>query len=356
MGLVRPAAGDLRPLQGLWTAGSSDRMGGRSAGSGGRAVVVQGLHDHRSRRSIGQAGPGGAGAEAPPSDPGADPLHREGPAASGGAVGRGTARALYHGTSTSGGHRLPPIPHGRALHRPHHTSAGREERPGGPRGTLRHGAIRSHRLRLRPRHAEERSGAFFGAASKSSTRRGRQAVADFPPMELTLGLIGFGNTGRAFVRLLLAKRRELLTRYDLSFRVTGITTKTHGSAIDPEGLDCKRALRRVEAGKSIADLHVGLPLADAIDFIRRRPARILFELTPLNPWNGLPALDHVRVALQKGLHVVTANKGPVAVAYRELRHLAREKKLAFRFEGTVLDGTPVFNLVEKTLLGTQILR
>jgi len=174
-------------------------------------------------------------------------------------------------------------------------------------------------------------------------------------MELTLGLIGFGNTGRAFVRLLLAKRRELLTRYGVSFRVTGITTKTHGSAIDPEGLDCKRALRRVEAGKSIADLHVGLPLADAIDFIRRRPARILFELTPLNPWNGLPALDHVRVALQKGLHVVTANKGPVAVAYRELRHLAREKKLAFRFEGTVLDGTPVFNLVEKTLLGTQIL-
>jgi len=174
-------------------------------------------------------------------------------------------------------------------------------------------------------------------------------------MELTLGLIGFGNTGRAFVRLLLAKRRELLTRYGVSFRVTGITTKTHGSAIDPEGLDCKRALRRVEAGKSIADLHVGLPIADAIDFIRRRPARILFELTPLNPWNGLPALDHVRVALQKGLHVVTANKGPVAVAYRELRHLAREKKLAFRFEGTVLDGTPVFNLVEKTLLGTQIL-
>ena len=174
-------------------------------------------------------------------------------------------------------------------------------------------------------------------------------------MELTLGLIGFGNTGRAFVRLLLAKRRELLTRYGVSFRVTGITTKTHGSAIDPEGLDCKRALRRVEAGKSIADLHVGLPIADAIDFIRRRPARILFELTPLNPWNGLPALDHVRVALQKGLHVVTANKGPVAVAYRELRHLAQEKKLAFRFEGTVLDGTPVFNLVEKTLLGTQIL-
>jgi homoserine dehydrogenase len=174
-------------------------------------------------------------------------------------------------------------------------------------------------------------------------------------MELPLGLIGFGNAGRAFVRLLLAKRQELLTNYGLSFRVTGITTKSHGSAIDPKGLDCKRALQRVEAGKSIADLHVGLAVTDTMDFIRRRPAKILFEVTTLNPWSGLPALDHVRTALQKGIHVVTANKGPVAVAYRELSSLAREKNRAFRFEGTVLDGAPVFNLVEKTLPGTQIL-
>ena len=174
-------------------------------------------------------------------------------------------------------------------------------------------------------------------------------------MELSLGLIGFGNAGQAFVRLLLAKRRELLSRYGLSFRVTGIATRFHGSAIDPNGLDCRKALRRAEARKSIADLHVGIPISDTLDFIRRRPARILCEITTLNPWSGRPALDHIRIALQKGIHVVTANKGPVAIAYRELSQLARKKKLAFRFEGTVLDGTPVFNLVEHTLLGTQIL-
>lgn len=174
-------------------------------------------------------------------------------------------------------------------------------------------------------------------------------------MELTIGLIGFGNTGRAFVRLLLSKRRELLRQYGLSLRVTGITTRFHGSAIDPHGLDCRKALRRADAGKSIANLHVGIPVTDALDFIRRRPAQLVCEITTLNPWSGRPALDHVRVALQKGLHVVTTNKGPVAIAHRELSQLARKKKLAFRFEGTVLDGAPVFNLVEKTLLGTQIL-
>ena len=174
-------------------------------------------------------------------------------------------------------------------------------------------------------------------------------------MEVTLALVGFGNAGRAFVRLLLEKQKDLLSKYDLTFRVTGIATRSHGSAIDPKGLDGRKALRRVESGKSIEELHVGIPIRGAMDFIRRRPARVLFEITTLNPWSGLPAIDHIQTALRKGMHVVTANKGPVALAYRELEKLAREKKLAFRFEGTVLDGTPVFNLVEKTLPGTRIL-
>ena len=117
----------------------------------------------------------------------------------------------------------------------------------------------------------------------------------------------------------------------------------------------RRRCDAADAGKSLAVLHVGIPVANALDFIRRRPARLVCEITTLNPWTGRLALDHIRVALQKGLHVVTANKGPVAIAYRELSQLARKKKLAFRFEGTVLDGTPVFNLVKHTLLGTQIL-
>jgi homoserine dehydrogenase len=173
-------------------------------------------------------------------------------------------------------------------------------------------------------------------------------------MELTVGLIGFGNAGRAFVRLLLGKRQELLSRYQLTVRITGIATQSHGSAINPKGLDPRRALRRVEAGKSLDDLHVGLRVVDTMDFIRRRPARVLFEITTLNPWSGRPAIDHIRAALVEGVHVVTANKGPVAVAYRELAQLAKQKRCAFRFEGTVMDGAPVFNLLENTLPATRI--
>ena len=174
-------------------------------------------------------------------------------------------------------------------------------------------------------------------------------------MQLKLALVGFGSTGRAFARLLLEKREELWKRYQFSFTVTGIATGSHGSAIDPKGISLPSALKRMEAGKDLAKLHRGLPVRDTHDFIRRRPANVIFELTPLNPWTGIPAVDYVREALEREMHVVTANKGPVAVAYRELRELARAKRRHFRFEGTVLDGAPVFNLVEKTLPGARIL-
>ncbi len=175
------------------------------------------------------------------------------------------------------------------------------------------------------------------------------------PKELTIGLIGFGNAGRAFLRLLLSHRRRLISRYNVRFRLTGIATASHGIAVSAAGIDMGRALRCVESGKSVARLHVGRPIVDTFGFIRRRPAQILFELTPLDPLRGMPGVEHIRRALERGMDVVTANKGPVALAYRPLCDLARAEGRHFRFEGTVMDGTPLFNLVEKTLPGTCVL-
>ena len=172
--------------------------------------------------------------------------------------------------------------------------------------------------------------------------------------EITLSIAGFGACGRAFVRILLAKRRELATKHDLSFRLTGIATGCHGFAIDHAGIDMRKALRAVEPGHCLDPLHVGPQIRDTLELIRRRPSEVLFEMTPLEPLTGRPAIDHVRTALELGVHVITANKGPVAVAYRKLSRLANAKGCAFRFEGTVMDGTPVFNWVEKTLPGARV--
>jgi homoserine dehydrogenase len=91
------------------------------------------------------------------------------------------------------------------------------------------------------------------------------------------------------------------------------------------------------------------------DFISRVPADVLIEISPLDPRRGEPATRHVRTALRRGLHVVTANKGPVAFARRSLLGLARRRRRLFLHEGAVMDGTPIFNLHERCLPGTRVL-
>jgi homoserine dehydrogenase len=85
------------------------------------------------------------------------------------------------------------------------------------------------------------------------------------------------------------------------------------------------------------------------------PLKAVVETTTLNIHDGRPAIDHVERALMAGCHVVTANKGPAAFAYRRLAGMARQASVSFLFEGAVMDGIPVFNLVRETLPAVTIL-
>jgi len=173
--------------------------------------------------------------------------------------------------------------------------------------------------------------------------------------DLRLALVGFGNVGRRFAERLRGPYGRALGEAGARARVTGIATARHGIAVDPAGLPLGRALRLAAAGDSLARLHRGRPVPDVPAFIRRVPADVLVELTPLDPRSGRPAIDHVRQALERGLHVVTANKGPVAFALGSLRRLAARRGVLFLHEGAVMDGTPVFNLKERCLRGARVL-
>ncbi|MGH9172774.1 MAG: homoserine dehydrogenase, partial [Vicinamibacterales bacterium] len=61
------------------------------------------------------------------------------------------------------------------------------------------------------------------------------------------------------------------------------------------------------------------------------------------------AIAHVRSSLEGLAHVVTTNKAPAAFAYDELEALAESVDRVFFFEGAVMDGVPVFNLVRETM-------
>lgn len=190
-------------------------------------------------------------------------------------------------------------------------------------------------------------------------------------MTLDLALVGFGNVARRLVRLLDERAPELRTAHDLECRIVGIVTRRHGMARNAQGLDGLRAAALVEAGGALDDLDVPASLAvpcgrpaSSLEFIEQlaaaaRPAGgarylAIVETTVLDIAAGQPAIDHVRTALRAGAHVVTANKGPAAFAYAELSRLARSAHRAFLFEGAVMDGIPVFNLVRETLPAVRI--
>ena len=104
-----------------------------------------------------------------------------------------------------------------------------------------------------------------------------------------LCLVGFGNVGQAFARLLLEKQTELLVKYDLTVSVTGIITGSHGAVINPDGLDLLEALTLADDGQRLDELSSAKTPNDALDFIATCPADFMFETTPVNPQTGQPA-------------------------------------------------------------------
>lgn len=179
-------------------------------------------------------------------------------------------------------------------------------------------------------------------------------------MKLNLALAGFGNVARRFVRLLREREAELAA-LGLEPVIVGIATKRHGALFSSRGIDAVEQAARIErggAGVMIED-GVGVPVKDALAMIAKAgdlwEPGVLVETTVLDIAAGRPAIDHVRAALTAGLHVVTANKGPVAFAARELQRLAADRGVAFLFEGAVMDGIPVFNLVRETLPAVRVL-
>lgn len=172
--------------------------------------------------------------------------------------------------------------------------------------------------------------------------------------ELGLAFIGFGNVGRAFADLLHEKRVFLEEQYSLSWKVVAISTAHHGVAVDPKGLDLKRAVLLYEGGSDLGRLSKEPAPGEYKDLIQTSGAQVLFENTPVDYHTGQPAVDHIRIALQSGLHVITANKGPVALAYKELSDLAQEHEVKFLFESTVMDGAPIFSLWREALPGAKL--
>jgi homoserine dehydrogenase len=169
-------------------------------------------------------------------------------------------------------------------------------------------------------------------------------------MQIALALVGFGHVARRFVHL-LDESREALAALEIEPLVVGISTRRHGGRFDRAGLDAALAARRLGGGEAIGP---ELSSPSALAVIEQlgshdAKARVLIETTVLDIQSGEPAIAHVRAGFAAGAHVITANKGPVAFAYRALAAEAALARVSFLFEGAVMDGVPVFSFVRELL-------
>lgn len=177
-------------------------------------------------------------------------------------------------------------------------------------------------------------------------------------MRIHIALIGFGNVARRFVQL-LDESRDALRALDIEPVIVGIATRRHGGAFVDAGFDADTLASFVNlaaAGNAVGPAS-GAPTASEV--IQRLgamhvDARVMIETTVLNVQSGEPALSHVREAFAVGAHVITANKGPVACAFRTLADEAAARGLSFLHEGAVMDGLPIFNLVRETMPATTV--
>ncbi|MFK5927653.1 MAG: homoserine dehydrogenase [Desulfuromusa sp.] len=174
-------------------------------------------------------------------------------------------------------------------------------------------------------------------------------------MKLKLALIGFGVVGQGLVEILLEEQQKLKQQYGFECQVVAVSDKLKGSAYHPDGLDMGKLLAMVKNNQSLSDYEGAETTGwDSLTTITKSNANTIVEVSWTDVQTGEPAITHVKTALAAGKHVTMTNKGPVALAAKELGELAKQNNVMLKFEGTVMAGTPAINLCLNNLAGAGI--
>src|SRR5215211_569093 len=169
-----------------------------------------------------------------------------------------------------------------------------------------------------------------------------------------LALIGFGSAGQGLAQILRDHGEALARRYGVDLRIVAVCTQRRGSLYDPEGLDPAALLAAIAHDGHLRNV-AGLRDWSPLDMIEQAAADVLIELSPTDLITGEPATNHMRAALGRSIHAITANKGPIALHLPELRRLAADAQLYLGYEGTVMSGTPALRLGWSDLAGCEVL-
>jgi len=168
-------------------------------------------------------------------------------------------------------------------------------------------------------------------------------------------LLGFGTVGQGLAEILRDKADALRRDYGFTAQIIGVATRTRGSLYRPDGLDPAALLHAIDAGSLYRYPDAaGLQHDMRVDAMIAAGADVLVDVSPTDLRTAEPSLSYALTALAHGLHVVMANKGPVAIAYDRLLQAAQASNRRVLFEGSVMAGTPTLRLGMDALAGCVI--
>ncbi len=169
-------------------------------------------------------------------------------------------------------------------------------------------------------------------------------------------VIGFGNVGQGLAQILRDHGADLARQFGATLKIVGVCDTLKGSVYNPGGYDPATLFNAAQSDGGLGKLAGARPGWKALDAIAECDADIVVELSYTDLKTGEPALSHLRAALERGKHVVTTNKGPIALHYQELVTLARAHNVKIGVEGTVMSGTPSLALGREMLSAAHIQR
>jgi homoserine dehydrogenase len=170
---------------------------------------------------------------------------------------------------------------------------------------------------------------------------------------LRIILCGFGVVGQSLVKLFDSRSEDLYAKYGLKPRVVGVFD-SKGSAIDSSGLDLEKLVGAKKKHGSVKNYSNSKNKMSGIDLIKNLEADVLIETTASNYKDAEPGMTHITMAMKKGMHVISVNKGPLALAFPSLLELATYNQVLLKFSGTVGGGTPILDYAKDSLRGERI--
>ena len=159
-------------------------------------------------------------------------------------------------------------------------------------------------------------------------------------------IIGFGYVGRGVAEVIKRKHDAIARKHGIDLKIVGIAD-LYGSIVNENGLR-EEEIMNLRTGKNLKDI-------SSPDLIKEVEHEVMVETTPTNVDNGEPGLTHVLTALESDRHVVTSNKGPIALEYKRVTELAAKRGKELRFEASVGGAMPIISLVRENLAGNGVI-